>query len=149
MRFSSPRIFCVLVVAFLATWGGAVVAQEATISAPEANALASRGQLTLVDVRTPDEWRKTGVPAGAKLVDLHNRGGQAAFLEQFIAAVGGDTSFPVAVICRTGSRSTQAQKLLMANGFTHVLNIKEGVMGSEAGPGWVNRGLPVTPCPTC
>jgi rhodanese-related sulfurtransferase len=34
-------------------------------------------------------------------------------------------------------------------GFTQVYNIKEGMMGSSAGPGWIARGLPLEACGGC
>ena len=41
------------------------------------------------------------------------------------------------------------QKELEARGFTRVYNVKEGMVGSGAGPGWIKRGLPVEPCKQC
>ncbi len=35
------------------------------------------------------------------------------------------------------------QKALQEAGFTRVYNIKEGMAGCGAGPGWIARGLPV------
>jgi len=36
-----------------------------------------------------------------------------------------------------------------AQGFTQVYNVKEGMVGSTAGPGWLKRGLPVERCAQC
>jgi rhodanese-related sulfurtransferase len=124
-------------------------AQQATLSPPEARAAIAAGKLTLVDVRSPDEWRETGVPAGARRLDYRNRADDAAFVAAFAALVGGDHSAPVAVICRSGRRSAQVRALLLANGFRAVADVNEGVLGGEAGPGWLRRGLPLTPCPDC
>ncbi|MDP2795785.1 MAG: hypothetical protein Q8O25_17150 [Sulfurisoma sp.] len=44
------------------------------------------------------------------------------------------------------NRTTQVARYLEAQGFTQVFNIKEGMVGSAAGPGWIRRGLPVEPC---
>ena len=41
------------------------------------------------------------------------------------------------------------QKALQEMGFSRVYNVKEGMSGSGAGPGWVRRGLPVDSCQTC
>ncbi len=43
----------------------------------------------------------------------------------------------------TGNRTTHAQQFLKAQGFTQVYNVKEGMVGSAAGPGWIKRGLPI------
>jgi DNA-directed RNA polymerase alpha subunit len=56
---------------------------------------------------------------------------------------------PIGLICRTGNRTTHMQKVLQDAGFTQVINIKEGMVGSAAGPGWLARGLPVEACKTC
>ena len=40
-------------------------------------------------------------------------------------------------------KSTQAN-LLAENGFSKVINIPEGMLGSSDGPGWIARGLPLT-----
>jgi rhodanese-related sulfurtransferase len=41
------------------------------------------------------------------------------------------------------------QRYLEAEGFTRVYNVKEGMAGSAAGPGWVKRGLPLENCRSC
>lgn len=129
--------------------GSAADAADLSLSAPDASALVAAGKITLIDVRTPEEWRESGVPPGAKRLDYRNRVGDRAFLDQIVALVGGDRSAPLAIICRSGNRSTQVQTLLTQNGFSHVLNVPEGMLGSAAGPGWLRRGLPIQPCPSC
>lgn len=120
------------------------------LSAPDAAAQAARGEAVIVDVRSPREWRKTGVPGGAKRVTIHNPDGVKAFLAEMLAAVGGDPTKPIALICASGVRSVRAQRILSANGFTNARNVSEGMQGRpDAGPGWLKRGLPVDPCPEC
>jgi len=55
----------------------------------------------------------------------------------------------VALICAAGVRSSVARVLLEAEGFEHVLDIGEGMLGSGNGPGWLARGLPVEDCGDC
>jgi rhodanese-related sulfurtransferase len=119
-----------------------------TLAAPDAYAQAQAGQLTLVDIRRPDEWRQTGVAQGALRINMAHPQGVAGFVRQVEAEVS-DRSAPIGLICRTGNRSTQMQQALAQAGFTKVYNIKEGMAGSSAGPGWIKRGLPVAACPTC
>jgi rhodanese-related sulfurtransferase len=71
------------------------------------------------------------------------------FVQQILATVDGNKDAPIAIICRTGNRTTYVQKALQEQGFTQVYNVKEGMAGSAAGPGWVRRGLPVEACQTC
>jgi rhodanese-related sulfurtransferase len=70
-------------------------------------------------------------------------------MAEVLQKVGGDKNAPIGLICRTGNRTTQVQKYLEAQGFTRVYNVKEGMAGSAAGPGWLRRGLQVEPCTRC
>jgi rhodanese-related sulfurtransferase len=119
------------------------------LSAAEARTRASAGEVTLIDVRTPEEWRDSGVPEGAAQINMYHPGGADGFLEDVLERVGGDRSAPIAVICRSGNRSTQVQRFLASRGFTRVYNVREGMAGSAAGPGWLKSGLPVEPCKVC
>jgi rhodanese-related sulfurtransferase len=121
----------------------------ANLAAPEAYAQVEAGQLTLIDIRRPDEWRQTGVAKGAVRINMAHPQGPAGFVHQVAAEVDGDTSAPIALICRTGNRSTHMLQALRQAGFTNVYNVKEGMAGSGAGPGWIKRGLPIDPCPAC
>lgn len=119
------------------------------ISAPEAHELVQAGKMTLIDIRRPEEWRQTGVAKDAKRINMEHPDGLSAFLRQIAVAVQGDANAPIGLICRTGNRTTHIQKVMQEIGFTHVYNVKEGMIGSAAGPGWKTRGLPVESCPDC
>ena len=121
-------------------------AQAADIAAPDAYAALEGGKLTLIDIRTPPEWRQTGVARGAQRLDMLHPGGAPGFVADLLKQVNGDRNAPIGLICRTGNRTTQVARYLEAQGFTQVFNIKEGMVGSAAGPGWIKRGLPVEPC---
>jgi rhodanese-related sulfurtransferase len=116
------------------------------LSAPDANAAVQAGKMTLIDIRTPGEWRDTGLAAGARQVNMMHPKGAEGFVNQLLDQVKGDRNAPIALICRTGNRSTQVQNYLQSVGFTQVFNVKEGMAGSAAGPGWLKRGLPVKSC---
>lgn len=120
---------------------------DPVLSAPEAFAAAKEGKLLLIDIRTPEEWRETGVAPGAARVDYYR--GPKVLLDSILQMVEGDRTKPIALICRTGKRTTHAQRLLQAQGFTQVYNVREGMAGSAAGPGWTRRGLPVERCAAC
>jgi len=120
-------------------------ADDLELTAPEAQRLVVAGEVTLIDIRTPEEWRQTGVPRDAKLVNMVHPGGADGFVGEVLEQVGGDTAAPIALICRTGNRTTQVQRLLVARGFSQVYNVTEGMVGSSAGPGWLKRGLPIAP----
>ena len=117
------------------------------LTAPQALSANRAGELTLIDIRTPAEWRQTGVVPGAGRVDFYR--GPAHLLQGILEYTGGDRNAQIGLICRTGNRTTQAQRFLQAQGFTQVYNVKEGMVGSAAGPGWLRRGLPVDSCTLC
>jgi len=121
-------------------------AAAADISAPDAQAALEAGKLTLIDIRTPPEWRETGLAKGAKRLDMLHPGGAQGFVADLLKQVNGDRNAPIGLICRTGNRTTQVTRYLEAQGFTQIYNVKEGMAGSAAGPGWIKRGLPVEPC---
>ena len=120
-----------------------------TLSAPDAYAQAQAGKLTLIDVRTPDEWRKTGVARGALRIDMANAQGETGFVRQVEAALDGNRHAPIGLIGLAGNRAAHAQDVLRGSGFTQVYNIQEGMLGGSAGPGWLARKLPVEACPRC
>ncbi len=120
---------------------------EPDLTAPEAYAAAGEGKVRLIDIRTPQEWRQTGVAPGAGRVDFYR--GPDVLLNSILQMVDGKKDAPIALICRTGNRTSHAQKFLQAQGFTRVYNVKEGMAGSTAGPGWLKRALPVESCMQC
>lgn len=111
------------------------------MSAKEAHAKALAGELLLLDIRTPGEWRETGLPASAKALTMHQRG--ADFLAKLDELTGNDKSKPVALICAVGSRTTYLQAILRKLGYSHIINVAEGMIGGRFGPGWIKSGLPV------
>lgn len=119
------------------------------LTAPEAWQAVTEQRLTLIDVRTPEEWRETGVAPGAVRIDMNQPGGKQGFIHAVSQTVDGDMQAPIGLICRTGNRSAMVQQALLEAGFTNVVNVSEGMAGSLAGPGWLRRGLPVDPCRQC
>ncbi len=119
--------------------------KNAILGPAEANASAASGEILLIDIRHPSEWRQTGVAAAAKTITMHDPKGPNAFRDAVAQAVGGDLSQPIALICASGVRSTWAQRFLAAVGFRRVYNVKEGMLGTGSRPGWIRRGLPVKP----
>ncbi|MEE9196148.1 MAG: rhodanese-like domain-containing protein [Alphaproteobacteria bacterium] len=131
---------------------GPAAAQETSgnvIGADQAMQLAASGEIVVVDVRSPQEWRQTGVPAGARLVTIHQPDGLIGFIDAMGDTLGEDRDRPIALICARGNRSSLASSALAEAGYTQVYNIREGMLGSPDGPGWLARGLPTDPCGTC
>jgi len=122
---------------------------EEIMTPATALARAEAGSVLLVDVRRPREWRDTGVAVPAREVTMHQETGPRGFLADMVAAVGGDKSMPVALICASGVRTSWASRFLSANGFSEVYNVKEGMLGRGGDTGWIKRGLPTRPCESC
>ncbi len=119
-----------------------LLAQEVeggTLSAPEVHAAALAGDITLIDIRRPDEWSATGSGEGAHRLDLR----RADFVGELAKLTGGDRDAPIALICARGVRSSRLANRLTEAGFTQIIDVPEGMLGSAAGPGWLARGLPV------
>jgi len=112
----------------------------AEMTPPEALDALRAGKIMLIDIRRPDEWIKTGVAEGAQTLDLR----RDDFVEALARMADGDLNRPVALICARGVRSDRTGTRLTDAGFTQIIDIPEGMLGSRAGPGWLERGLPVT-----
>ena len=112
----------------------------AILTPVEAHARALSGEITLIDIRRPDEWAATGVGEGAHPLDMRSEDFAAR-----LTRLAGGRNQPVAVICARGVRSRRLAETLRQAGFSDILDVPEGMSGSRAGPGWVGRGLPVTP----
>jgi rhodanese-related sulfurtransferase len=110
------------------------------LTAPQAFAKAATGKITLVDIRTPEEWAETGTGAGAQRLDMR----RVDFVSALDKLIGGDRSKPVALICARGVRSSRLSRVLRESGYTNIIDVPEGMLGSYAGPGWLERGLPVS-----
>ena len=128
-------------VVFAANWFNvtAEAAGEGLISVTEAHRGAVARDFVLVDIRRPDEWARTGVGEGANPIDMRRRD----FTDALLAATNGDRAAPVALICARGVRSRKLSARLRQAGFTNIIDVPEGMLGSGAGPGWLRTGLPV------
>lgn len=113
--------------------------QAATLTPPEAFEAAAAGDIILIDIRRPDEWAKTGSPQGGHRVDLRDDD----FADRLAALADGNKDAPIALICARGVRSARTSNILVEAGFTNIIDVPEGMLGSNAGPGWLNRGLPL------
>ncbi len=145
----APMAGLMMLMGTLALATAAAAGEGGVITADAAAERAAAGEILVIDVRSPREWRQTGVPKSSRRVTIHDPGGLPGFVEAVKVALGGDLKRPIAVICATGNRSTLAQRLLAKAGFTRVLNIKEGMLGGPNGHGWLPRGLPVESCGAC
>jgi rhodanese-related sulfurtransferase len=84
--------------------------------------------ITLIDVRSTEEYRGDGHVAEAKIMPLPT-------LAQAIAKIPHET--PIICICRSGNRSQAACDMLVQLGYTHVSNVRGGMIA------WKNAKFPI------
>lgn len=85
-------------------------------------------KVPIVDIRTPAEWRESGVLAGAVPITFFNERGDYnvdAFLEELNKKV--DTSKPFALICHTGNRTSMLAPWLSKELKYNVINLTGGM----------------------
>ena len=128
----------VLAAMFLASAG--LHAEIINIDNAELARLSASG-VKVIDVRTENEWKSTGVVAGSNLLSFFDEAGRSnppQWLESVKKQVNPDQ--PVILICRSGSRSAAAARFLSdQSGYKTVYNVSKGLNG------WVSDGRPVAP----
>ncbi len=124
-----------LALAALPAWA----TEDGIWSADRAAEALAAGALIMLDVRTREEWAETGLAAGAWPVSMHEQGFETRLFRALEMA--GDA--PVALICATGGRTGFLMRALGRGGHDGFVDVSEGMMGNERGPGWLARGLPV------
>ncbi|WP_298860508.1 rhodanese-like domain-containing protein [uncultured Sulfitobacter sp.] len=123
----------------LARWYNIGAREEDGMNVSAAYAAAIEGRITLIDIRRPDEWAATGIAQGAIPLDMRD----PEFAQKLLALVP-DPNDRIALICARGVRSRYLAGQLTEAGFTNIIDVPEGMLGSGAGPGWLAAGLPVT-----
>ena len=142
MTFTRRHIMALLAAVPFQSLPTQSTAQSSDIwSATDSYAALSKGDIRMLDIRTPPEWAETGVAKGAWPVNLHDRSfGKRLFAAQELAQ-----GRPVALICATGGRTGGVLGYLRQSAFAGFIDVSEGMMGSPAGPGWIKLGLPIVP----
>lgn len=123
------------------------------IAIEAAAALAGKPGVHLVDVRTEAEFAFVGHPVGAVNIPLlrfdamtYGMAPNPKFVEEIKARFSPDDT--LLLICRSGSRSGKAAKMLVDAGFPKSYNVLEGVEGDldrdghRTVNGWKIRGFP-------
>ena len=102
-----------------------------TISPKKLAELQSSGNVEIIDVRTPVEFREVHA-VGARNVPLDEL--DPVKFEQSRNGSAGKTLY---VICRSGSRAGKACEKFMASGISHVVNVEGGTQA------WIDAGVPI------
>lgn len=86
---------------------------------------AQEAGAVIVDIRSPMEWKQSGVLPDARLITFDG-------LERFLTSLRPHIKAgkPVALICASGARTAQAKKLLAGKLDVQVTDIKGGMMSA-------------------
>jgi rhodanese-related sulfurtransferase len=94
-----------------------------SLEARSGEALAQDENILLVDIRRPEEWVQTGVVEGAVLVTYTDA-------ESFVARIAPmlEPGQPLALICRSGNRTSRAAREIAAKLDNPVIDIAGGML---------------------
>lgn len=102
-----------------------------------------KDKVTIVDIRTPEEWKETGIVEGSHLLTFFDKNGRYnidAWMSDFEKIV--NKNQPVILICRTGNRTTTVSNFLDKKmGYQSVYNVKKGILD------WIKTGNPIVKVP--
>lgn len=110
-------------------------ADVATVGVEQAYAMLMSDRLTLIDVRTPDEWRSSGIAKGAHCAAL----GTSEFEALLLGLANGPRPKVVGFICKAGTRSTRAAATARTQGYENIAIVQGGM------DAWARVNLPLTP----
>jgi hydroxyacylglutathione hydrolase len=106
---------------------GKPIKSAGTMSVLELKNKLEKGELLLLDVREPNEWKEEGIAEGAKCIHF-------AELQDKMGSL--PKSKPITVTCSVGNRASVAVSILEREGFTDVSNVLGGMTA------WTNLGYP-------
>ena len=117
--------FKTIIVALTATFSFIACSNgQNVITTQQVSDLLDKGEIQLLDVRTPEEWGE-GVIEGAKLKNFYDDD-FGDYLETL------DKKQPIIVTCKRGGRSAEATKMMLKAGFTEVYDLGAGMDGWNA-----------------
>lgn len=106
----------------------ALRADVSRLDSAELERFLERG-VPVIDIRTPEEWRETGVIEGSHLLTFFDAQGRVdvrAWLRALTAIASRNE--PFALICDSGGRSSLVGRFLDARlGFRHVHDVPGGI----------------------
>lgn len=85
--------------------------------------------IKIIDIRTPAEWKETGIVKGSYTIMFFDEQGNfnvESFLKQLDRVV--DKDEPFALICRVGSRTGMVSEFLSEQLGYRVINLNGGIM---------------------
>ncbi|RUM66426.1 MAG: rhodanese-like domain-containing protein [Sulfurospirillum sp.] len=115
---------------FIVTFQAILFADFTSIDADELQRLQAQNA-PVIDIRTPGEWKETGViPGSHKIMFFDERGNYNVqkFLDE-LYKVAPDKNKPIILVCRTASRTKVVGDFLSKQvGYKKVRDLKGGIM---------------------
>jgi len=111
-------------------------AEFKTVDADEFVKLQAKGY-PVIDIRTPDEWKQTGIIKGAHKMMFFTPSGEPDLAGWFfeLGHLVKDKKQPILIYCAHAERSKVLGKGLEQMGFEHVYELKGGIEN-----GWIKFG---------
>lgn len=107
------------------------------VSVREAKEIVEKGDVFVLDVRTPDEFNSSHIK-GATLIPVSNAFGSNLSSDSLLKArIDEVPKKKILVYCRTGRRSDTASTMLVNAGYSQVYNMVGGITS------WIDAGYPV------
>lgn len=101
------------------------------VTARDAQDLVKKSAVTIIDIRTPEEYRN-GHLKTAKLIPV-------AEIRSSPGEISLRKTSPILVYCQSGHRSSAAARMLKKAGFTNIFNLQGGIMSWQAAGGTVTK----------
>jgi rhodanese-related sulfurtransferase len=120
----------------LAIFTMSLFADFKTIDVAEFEKLQKEG-LAVIDIRTSDEWKTTGIIEGSYKITFFNDRGQPMLADWFfeMGHLLKDKTTPFIIYCAHASRSKALGEGLIQMGFSNVYELKDGIEN-----GWIKAG---------
>jgi len=96
-----------------------------TVDANEFNKQVKKGAATIIDVRTPEEYKEGHIEKAVN-ADFKNTGEFAKYLDSL------DKSDKYMIYCRSGNRFGQALTLMQQKGFKNITNLEGGILAWQS-----------------
>jgi len=122
----------------LALLSASLFAEFKTVDAETFAKLQAKGY-PVIDIRTPMEWKQTGIIKGAHKMMFFTPNGQPDLANWFfeLGHLVKDKNQPILIYCAHANRSKALGQGLDQMGFKHVYELKGGIEN-----GWIKAGKP-------
>lgn len=117
---------------------------KSELTLQEAHSLYINKNLTIIDVRTINEWKMTGIIPTSILINMHDDKYQErnGFVTEITKILLEYQDKNVAFICASGARSKIITDYLINKGYKNIYHIPDGIMGKQ-NDGWLFNGYPL------